>query len=75
MIPTQRNVVLHPMLNPIRRPNGSPKIIAMEVPVTIILRASGREWSGTILTARGETIDQKIACVQATPIREAISME
>ena len=73
-IPTPRNVDLHPILNPIRRPNGNPKIIATEVPVTIILRARGLECSGTILTASGETIDQKMACVQATPMREAMSI-
>ena len=51
-------------------PNGSPRIIAIEVPVTTILSASERNFSDTTLTAAGDAIDQNTECVHATPIRE-----
>ena len=37
-------------------PNGSPRIIAIEVPVTTILSASERNFSDTTLTAAGDAI-------------------
>ena len=49
-------------------------MIAIELPVTIIPRASERNFSGTNRTAIGEAIDQKTACAHATPIRDAISI-
>lgn len=55
------------------RPSGMPTTIATEVPVTIMLSASDRRFSGTIRTASGEAIDQNTAWEQATPIRDAIN--
>ena len=64
-IPIDKNVIRQPTCSPIIRPRGIPRIIATEVPVTIILSAKGRWFWGTRLTAKGETIDQKIECVHA----------
>ena len=61
MIPTMRNVTLHPIYCPTSLPSGSPAIVAMDVPVT------------PMLSATGEAIDQNIAWVHATPIRDAMS--
>ena len=69
-----RNVILQPTLSPMTRPSGRPRIIAIDDPVTIILRAMGLWLSGTILTAMIDTIDQKIEWAQATPILEIISI-
>ncbi len=69
-----RNVSRHPRLSPMTRPSGSPRIIATEVPVTIMLRAKALWLFGTILTAMIDTIDQKIEWAHATPILEAISI-
>ena len=55
-------------------PNGSPRIIAIEVPVTTILSASERNFSDTTLTAAGDAIDQNTECVHATPIRDTINI-
>ena len=46
----------------------------MDVPVTTILIANDLNFSGTILTAAGDAIDQKTACAQATMILAAISI-
>ena len=69
-----RKVALHPSQIPMVLPSGSPTIMAMEEPLTTKPRAVDFFPSGARLTARGVTIDQKIACAQATPILEIISM-
>ena len=53
---------------------GRPRIMAIDVPVTIMLRASCRCSGGAMRTAMGDTIDQNTACVHATPKRLAMSM-
>ena len=63
----------HPMNSPTILPSGSPTIMAMQVPVTIMLRARCRQRSGTTLTASGEAMDQKTEWAHATPMRETIS--
>lgn len=65
-----KKVVLQPTYKPTIRPNGKPTTIATEVAATIILKPT----SGAIFTAKGEAIDQKIACAQATPILEVIKV-
>lgn len=54
--------------------NGKPTTIATEVAATIILKPNDFLPSGAIFTAKGEAIDQKIACAQATPILEVIKV-
>ena len=73
-MPIHRNVMRHPMYRPIIRPMGSPNIIATEVPTTIMLNAVFLNFSGTVRTAKGDTIDQKMECAQATPILDIMSM-
>ena len=70
----QKKVSRHPRFRPMTRPSGSPRIIATDEPVTIILKAKGLWLSGTIRTAMIDTIDQKMEWEQATPILEAISI-
>ena len=72
--PMRRNVALQPTIRPTARPNGSPTIIATDEPVMIKLNATERFPSGATRTANGVTIDQNIACAQATPILDAISI-
>ena len=48
--------------------------MATDEPVTTMLSASALCFSGAMRTAMGATIDQNMACVQATPMRDAISM-
>lgn len=55
-------------------PIGNPKIMATDVPVTIMLNAVDLYFFGTVLTASGETMDQNMECVHATPILDSISM-
>ena len=57
------------------RPSGRPKIMATDVPVTIMLSAS--EWwrSDTTRTAIGEAMDQNTACAHATTVRAAMSAQ
>ena len=69
-----RKVVRQPTYRPTVLPSGSPTIIANDEPETIRPRAVELLPSGAILTARGVTIDQNIACEHATPMRESISM-
>ena len=69
-----RNVILQPTLSPMTRPSGRPRIIAIDEPVTIMLKAMDLWLSGTIRTAMIDTIDQKIEWAQATPILENISI-
>ena len=71
---TQRNVLRHPAKSPMNRPKGSPKIIAIEVPVTTMPMAVDWYLGGTMRTATGAAMDQKIEWVQATPIRAARSI-
>lgn len=61
MMPTIRNVILHPIHRPIILPSGKPAIMATLVPVTIILIANSRLSSLTSLTAMTLAIDQNIA--------------
>ena len=70
----QKNVILQPTYRPMILPIGSPNIMATDVPVTIMLRARDENVSGTILTARGETMDQNMEWAHATPILDIISM-
>ena len=72
--PILRNVIRQPTCRPIILPKGIPNIIATEDPVTTILKATERNRSGTIRTAIGDTIDQKIACVHATPTRDSTNI-
>lgn len=67
-IPTKINVALQPTYRPTTLPKGSPKIIAMEEPVTIILIAKSLCSSSTSFTAMTEAIDQNTACALATTI-------
>lgn len=69
-----KKVVLQPTYKPTIRPNGKPTTIATEVAATIILKPNDFLPSGAIFTAKGEAIDQKIACAQATPILEVIKV-
>ena len=74
MMPTRMNVILHPRYSPTILPSGSPKIIAMDVPVTIILIAKSRCCSSTSFTAMTDATDQKIACADATMSLAIIKM-
>lgn len=67
-----KKVVLQPTYKPMILPNGRPTTIATEVAATIILNPKDFLPSGAILTAKGDAIDQKIECAQATPILEVI---
>jgi len=49
-------------------------MMASEEPVTTVPNASERHLSGTTRTAMGATIDQKMEWVQATPMRDIMSM-
>ena len=69
-----KNVVLQPTYRPIIRPKGRPTTMATEVAATIIPKPKDFFPSGAIFTARGDAMDQKIACAQATPILEVISV-
>ena len=69
-----RNVTLHPTYIPIALPRGSPTIMAIDEPDTIMPSAVDLFPSGASFTARGVTIDQNIAWAQATPILESMSM-
>ena len=68
----QTNVIRQLRYRPMIRPNGSPAIMAMDVPVTIMPSAVVILPFGAIRTASGEAIDQNMAWVQATPILDAI---
>lgn len=74
MMPARMNVILHPRYSPTILPSGSPKIIAMDVPVTIILIAKSRCCSSTSFTAMTDATDQKIACADATMSLAIINM-
>ena len=62
-----------PTHSPTMRPNGNPKIMAIDVPATIMPSARERKRSETSRTAIGEAIDQNTAWAHATPIRDASS--
>ena len=69
-MPILKKVILHPTCKPITLPKGMPNIIATDDPVTTKPKAAERNLSGTIRTAMGDTTDQNMACVQATPMRD-----
>ena len=58
--PKQKKVIRHPIYRPITRPSGKHITIATEEPVAIVLNPSARLPLGTIRTARGDAIDQKM---------------
>ena len=69
------NVILHPRASPMILPSGRPTIMATDVPVATALMASFCRWAGTMRTASGVAMDQKIEWATATPIREAMSIQ
>ena len=69
-----RKAALQPTKSPIVLPKGSPTIMANEEPDTTMLRAAAPFPSGATFTATGVTIDQNMACEQATPILDIISI-
>ncbi len=71
---TLRNVIRHPSNRPTARPNGKPTIMATALPVAMVLKAMALCPSGTILTAMGDTMLQKMEWQHATPMRLAMSM-
>ena len=68
-------VMRQPRYIPTVLPKGRPTIMATELPDTIMPKAFESCPGGAILTASGVTMDQKIACEQATTTREAISIQ
>lgn len=71
MTATQAKVMRHPAASPMKRPMGSPKIMAMDVPVTTMPMAVDWWEAGTMRVAMGVAMDQKTEWAKATPIREA----
>ena len=49
--------------------------MATDVPVATALMASFWRWAGTMRTASGVAMDQKMEWATATPIRETMSIQ